>query len=149
MDPGKTKRLPASRRMDGPVETSPSRDIPDGRTQASLGRAHLDALSPHCFFKAHCSLRSKFTLGPLPEATLHVSDCWREGRCFSLSHTHLYLGLGRVVGGWGEGCRTQTGIEFSRFNTGVHICLTGCVEPVPPTAILGASCLPSLRIVTF
>lgn len=39
---------------------------------------------------------------------------------FSFSHTPLF-GVGEGGGGGGEGCRTQTGIEFSRFNTGVHM----------------------------
>lgn len=64
-----------------------------------------------------------------------------------LTHTFIW-GWGGWWGGGVRGVGPRLGSNF-QDSTLVYICLTGCVEPVPPTAILGASCLPSLRIVTF
>lgn len=73
-------------------------------------------LSLYCFQKAHGSLRSKSTFGPLAEAT------WNRlltvgGQANAFGIFSFVLG----VGGWEEGGKAKTRGRILKIHTGVHM----------------------------
>lgn len=131
----------SSQETDGHVETLPSRGSLATGGHCSLVSSLI--LSLYCFQKAHGSLRSKSTFGPLAEATWNrLLTVEGEGKSFWYFFPFVLGGGGR------EGARPRLGVGFWRF-TLVYICLTGWVDPWPPTVTLGPWCLLTLRIVFF